>query len=90
MTKDFSTNNTKCNIPEGLAKEKVRDNKPQENVFTCDATSQALGKAGRMDASSTDGDNLKDKLMGAAAQHVVALSVPRDQQPKKRTREVGG
>ena len=90
LTKDVATNNTKCDDPEGLATEKVRDSKPQENVFTCDTTSQDLGEAGRMDASTTDGDNLREKVMEAVAQDVAALSVPRDQQPKKRTREVRG
>ena len=63
LTKDIAINNTKRDDPEGLAKEKVRDSEPQENVFMCNATSQG----DRIDASTTDGDNLKERLMETAA-----------------------
>ena len=67
----------------------VRDNKPQEDVIAYGATGHNLGKTDRKESSTVEGDNLVDKLREATAQEVVALNVPRDQQPKKRTRKVG-
>ena len=88
LIKDVATDNTKGDNPEGLAKDIVRDTKPQEDVIMYDATGQDLGKTGRKESSTMEDDNLKEKLTEAAAQEVVALNVHHDQQPKKRTREV--